>query len=428
MRFGRKSLSGQLLTSVLGIYVLITFVVTMIHIFTEYKYTKENVKSELGRIAHIFEPALRTALWNLNDEQLVSIGSGMQEMPLVYSIVILDANDKMLYKTKDDAKNHAVSGELTYAFSIHQTIDNKSILLAKVTLSSSEEAIFDRLKVGLVMLFLNAFIKSTTLVMLFYLAFRKHLELPLKELTRQITSIKEKEDNSRLIDVKFEKNNELSSLQVKFNDLLSHIYAQEKEQVRIVQNQNKLLEALVKVRTAALEHANKKLIELSTTDEMTSLANRRNFNETMLREWAYASRNNKPLSLIMLDVDSFKKYNDRYGHLAGDECLKRVAEVIKTNARRTGDLAARYGGEEFILLLPEANEEYAKEVAEHIRKSTEELGIEHELSEFKKVTVSIGVATLIPDGNTQNIDNFVHLADSALYEAKAGGKNRIVIS
>ena len=172
MKQAKKSLSKQLLISILGIYALITLVVTAAHIFIEYRYTKENIKSELNSIAHIFEPALQTAIWNLNDEQLQSIGRGIQKMPLVYGVTIVDSNNKTLYQSRLE-ESGTIDRELTYSFLIHQTLNGNSIYLAKATLYSSEQVIFERIKVGLAMLFLNALIKSAALVALFYLAFRK---------------------------------------------------------------------------------------------------------------------------------------------------------------------------------------------------------------------------------------------------------------
>ena len=170
----------------------------------------------------------------------------------------------------------------------------------------------------------------------------------------------------------------------------------------------------VKLRTVALEDANSRLMALSTTDGLTGLANRRQFDAVFAAEWARCERNRLPLTLIMLDVDWFKKYNDYYGHQTGDECLVRIAGVIKASARRAGDLAARYGGEEFTLILPGVDRGAAPRLAETLRSSVESLGIAHAETALGKVTVSAGVATVQPvslmDGSV-----LLRAADEALY-------------
>ena len=161
------------------------------------------------------------------------------------------------------------------------------------------------------------------------------------------------------------------------------------------------------------------------TDGLTGIANRRTFDESLEREWLAARREGKPLSLLFLDADHFKRYNDRYGHQEGDELLKMLALALKNKARRPRDLAARYGGEEFVVLLPRTTLQRAVAVAETIRRAIAELGVPHEDNEGGIVTVSIGVASAIPaEGDTPAA--LVEAADAAVYQAKAAGRNRVV--
>jgi len=175
---------------------------------------------------------------------------------------------------------------------------------------------------------------------------------------------------------------------------------------------------LVAQRTEELEEANAELERLATADPLTGLANRRRFDEALEAEWRRAYRLRRSLCLLMLDIDHFKAFNDRYGHLAGDACLRRVGEVLERFARRPGDLAARYGGEEFTLLLPGVEPEGAVEMAEAVRLGVEDLGIPHEHSATASViTVSVGWAGLVPEaGQEPNI--LIAAADEAMYEAK----------
>ena len=182
--------------------------------------------------------------------------------------------------------------------------------------------------------------------------------------------------------------------------------------------------ALVGV-TQELNTANKELERLSTTDGLTGIANRRFFDQLSLREWQRCERMKKPMALIMVDVDHFKKYNDTYGHQGGDECLKAVAAQVARAAPRASDLAARYGGEEFVLVLGETTVDGAKWVANNIRQHVAELNIPHSASNIGHVSVSCGVASLMPlEGMSFEI--LLKIADEALYKAKEQGRNTVV--
>ena len=192
------------------------------------------------------------------------------------------------------------------------------------------------------------------------------------------------------------------------------------------------LELLVAERTSELaqtnrklDAANRELQALANQDGLTGLANKRFFTAKYHEEFARARRSQQPISLIMIDVDCFKSYNDTNGHLAGDDCLKQVAGAIRHWVGRSSDLAARYGGEEFVIMLPETTGDQAWELAEKIRSCIVGLCIPHERSDAAAhVTASFGVATLIPDGR-QLPDTLIAQADTALYRAKHAGRNRV---
>lgn len=175
----------------------------------------------------------------------------------------------------------------------------------------------------------------------------------------------------------------------------------------------------------ALKEAQLAVEQLARHDGLTALANRRSFDDTLQREWRHAIRESHSLSLLMVDVDYFKRYNDNYGHLAGDECLKRVAGAMASQVR-VSDTVARYGGEEFAIILPNQSSEGAASVAERIRSTVEQAGLPHALSDTGHVTVSIGVATAITS-STSGPEQLVADADAALYRAKHAGRNRIGI-
>ncbi len=176
-----------------------------------------------------------------------------------------------------------------------------------------------------------------------------------------------------------------------------------------------------------LEQANTELQQLNNLDELTGIANRRSHDTRLVQEWRRCHRNNSPLSVIMIDIDHFKLYNDHYGHPAGDRCLWAVAQALKLGTRRISDSVARYGGEEFICLLPDCNQDSALAVAELIQRRVKALAIPHQTSRTASIlTVSQGVATAIP-ARTGSPTELVQHADAALYLAKQKGRDTIVI-
>ncbi|MBP1933367.1 PAS domain S-box protein [Ammoniphilus resinae] len=176
-----------------------------------------------------------------------------------------------------------------------------------------------------------------------------------------------------------------------------------------------------------LKEANEVLKNLSQRDGLTGISNRRYFDEMLQSEGKRASQNSYPLSLILMDIDCFKSYNDTYGHQGGDDCLRKVAEIVENELKRPGDFVARYGGEEFAIILPWTDREGAMHVAERIRSHVESLKIPHIGSEVKSyVTVSIGVATMIPS-IFSDVSKLVEWADRALYTAKNNGRNQVSV-
>ena len=195
--------------------------------------------------------------------------------------------------------------------------------------------------------------------------------------------------------------------------------------VRQIRIRDHLEHELVQARESLQEH-NRELTVLADHDGLTGIANRRRFEEALALETARASRSGAPLSLVMFDVDFFKRYNDTYGHVAGDECLRKVARALRDSLGRPSDLAARYGGEEFVALLPDTKASGARLVAERIRAAIMALEIAHAGNGTGIVTISAGVYTLTdggagPDASTQLVER----ADALLYQAKQSGRNQV---
>jgi len=173
-----------------------------------------------------------------------------------------------------------------------------------------------------------------------------------------------------------------------------------------------------------LMESNERLQRLSFVDPLTNIANRRFLEASLSREWKLQARSGLPLSVIMIDIDWFKSFNDTYGHLAGDDCLRRVAAALEATARRPTDLVARFGGEEFCVLLPMTERKGVLSTAKRMLRAITGLNIPHKGSALGMVTVSMGIAGCLPD-YFSGFDDLLHSADTALYNAKISGKNRI---
>lgn len=171
--------------------------------------------------------------------------------------------------------------------------------------------------------------------------------------------------------------------------------------------------------------ANEQLELQANKDGLTGLFNRRQLNKTIEDDWELCSRSKSALSLIMIDIDHFKQYNDSFGHVKGDDALRKVSSVLDTSASRQTDLAARYGGEEFVLVLPSTPLNYAENIAEEIRANIEALNIKH-IPSIDRITASVGVASVIPSSD-KNYLSILEAADKSLYQAKYNGRNQVVV-
>ncbi|MDB9519540.1 diguanylate cyclase [Roseofilum reptotaenium CS-1145] len=207
-------------------------------------------------------------------------------------------------------------------------------------------------------------------------------------------------------------------------------YSPEQRSLTLVQSVANQLASLMRRKQAEadLRHANQELTRLATLDGLTQVANRGHFDQVLSYEWSRLLHLMQPLSLILADVDYFKRYNDCYGHLAGDDCLRKVAQVMAEAVRRSRDLVARYGGEEFVILLPNTDSIGALQVAERIHEGIGERQLPHANSDVQPyVTLSLGVACMVPS-IAQSPEALIATADASLYQAKTQGRDRIVLN
>jgi len=423
MRVSDGSLSWQLLKEVLSIYFAITLLVTLTQMGIEYLHTRNTIQGELASVERTFSPALATALWEINTEQLEALQQGIVNLPVISSMRVIDASGRELIK---ESAHSVLGGQIIHTFKLSYRFSGEDVYLANVSFAAAGDVIFNRLLVGYQMILVSALVKSTALTLLFLWTFRRRLAIPLQQLTDAATAIDLDTLASKKhhLDLQQMRENELTQLEGAFNRMLKRLEEERVTHYSALEAMNKGLEAQVVERTAALEAANLRLAALSATDGLTGIANRRRFDEVAAVEWARSARSGNPLALLLLDVDHFKAYNDNYGHQCGDETLKQVARVLRENTRRPGDFAARYGGEEFVVIAADTGADAALTMAENIRAAVEALGLVHQHSSFGAVTVSIGVV-VTTSGTAPHLESLIRMADTALYSAKSLGRNRV---
>jgi len=268
---------------------------------------------------------------------------------------------------------------------------------------------------------------------------RKRAELTLKEVIATIT--RQKEDLEIALSTAIDHGDAIEAQLHEVNKELNENLGARKEvesrlqaMVKALNRQKSDLELLVDTVASHGDQINDQMHEhlssielLARADCLTGLSNRRAFDEIFEREWQRAKRNHTVLSLLILDVDHFKGFNDEFGHASGDECLVRVAKSLTSLARRGSDTVARYGGEEFVILLPDCSVEEANNIAEKAREGVSKLAIKSPQSTTGYVTVSVGVASCLPESDN-NRDELFKTADERLYEAKRSGRNRVCVA
>jgi len=421
-----KTLAGRLFQLVFGWYVLLAIVVTGIQLGLEYSSIRTAISAELIALERTFSPSVADALWNYDQALLDSLAKGIAQTAIITGVKVENSYGRIVTsegripgsdeQNPDNRWVPSQKHEVALLSASQLAEQHNKLTFGKMVLYSDRNVVLDRIKYSFLVILINSLVKAAGLWLIFYWAITWSLSRPLTELANSISSLSLKSDDDEPVLIDYPHRDEIGVLVASLNDMRIRLSAS-----------HRVLEQKVAERTQELEAANHRLEVLSSTDGLTGIANRRRFDEVLVIEWKRALRSRRPLTLLMLDVDLFKKFNDSYGHQAGDECLRNVAKVLRASFRRTSDLAARYGGEEFALIAADTDASSAKHLAEVIRGAIESLGQAHAESPYEKVTVSIGVATLTPE-KAQQPENLIHMADDALYRAKNQGRNCVVLA
>ncbi len=380
--------------------------------FIESKESKNNLL--INTILPIIGLNLSLGLDKSNIEYLNYIGK--QNLDLK-SIILLNATNKAIFNYQKD-KNQENENIQFYTKDVLDPILKEKIGTIELGFSNKDyQDMLNKNKDLTIKILLTTFI----LLLIFIIIIKREFRF-LKDLSLKVTDYDPQKNNFDLSATT--RKDEVGIIHNSIVSMVSRIdtYA------KMLDETNHTLELKVKERTKELELTNKKLLDLSLTDSLTKLSNRRHFEERAENMYDIAKRQEIPISIVMSDIDFFKKINDTYGHIVGDEILKKIAEIMKKNLRRNSDLLARYGGEEFVVILFDTNDEETVKVCENIKDSLNELNnYKTHGIEIESVTLSFGISSTIPQKHS-NYKELLNKADIALYKAKRNGRNCIVVN
>lgn len=331
---------------------------------------------------------------------------------------LLDVYNRLTtLKHEQDGKSHIFYHDASDAFIAHAPIQGPDWWFVTVYPKS---LLADSAKSTAQFILLLSVISLIVELIMLYSVMRRQVIQPLSHFVTASQRIGEGDFNSEdTLPVKRE--DEIGLMARAFRAMAERIANYHHDLERAVEERTVQLKTI----TAQLQQANAELELMTYTDALTQVANKRRFDDSITQEWNRAARNQTALGLIMLDIDFFKRYNDTYGHVQGDECLRQVAGAVKQWANRSGELVARIGGEEFAVLQPQVSVEQLKASARKILETVRTLNIEHSSSEVSDhVTVSVGIAICIP-GPGQSSTDLMTAADDALYRAKSLGRDRL---
>ncbi len=336
-KFNKKhSISRKLLKVVFTIYFGLTILITGIHVMVEYEYTKNIINDELKRLEKTFKPAITTAMWELNSEQLEALTDGIYNLAIVTGVEITN-NEGFIKEKRGRAVgiDKLVNSDLFYyQMKIYREFDNKLIYLGNVRFFSDSSVVINRVKMGFMLILLNAVIKSSILIILFLWAFQKYLFNPISRLTQQIEKIDLQNIGDIRIDLNINEENELKRLEKSFNQMLTQLQI-DRDYFNDLQMQHQdRLERQVIKRTRELEDAIEEINKIAFKDPLTHLKNCRSFFEESKNYMSIARRVKQPMSLLMVDLDYFKSINDTYGHIIGDKVLIDFAENFRPVTRK----------------------------------------------------------------------------------------------
>ncbi|AKJ29137.1 diguanylate cyclase [Caldimonas brevitalea] len=390
------------------------------------------MRQELAQVDQVFNRTLAKAIWEMDRDalytHLASAGQVTSVGRVTLKIRQANRSGEMLEHRQPGWSHSPRMPSLLRTLSYEPYAGAKEDV-GELTLEGDERVLLERLRDEVASIVITQLIQSVLLAGLIMWMFNRSVTVHVQHIARHLAALSPETLDDRLVLARRpSRPDELSKLEAGVNDLQGslrdYLARQRRDERELAAHRDRLAE-LVHDRTRELEEANARLQTLSRSDPLTSLPNRRHFDELKDVEMRRSHRSGQPLSLLLCDVDFFKRYNDAYGHACGDRCLQAVAQVLRESFVRAGELPARIGGEEFAVLLPGVDLAGALRLGERLCKAVEARAIPHKASEVAPhVSLSVGVAQF--DAVTmERFDALLQQADEALYRAKSGGRNRV---
>ncbi len=426
------SLGRRLVVATLGFCLLFTLATVGLRIWLAWQDSLAAMNAELELIDQVFQSNLAKAIWEMDSDalqtQLDSVARAAPVGRVELQIIRAGRAPEIILRERAQQRDPHRAPTLQHRL-MYEPYAGASETVGELTLEGNEGLLWERLIGELTDIVITQVIQSLLLAGLIMWMFNSTVTLHVRRIARHLAGLTpDNLDQTLRLERSAKRHDELSLLESGVNGLQAKLSAylerQHQDELALAAHRDRLAE-LVEERTTELRAANVLLDELSRSDPLTGLANRRHFDEIKEVEFRRALRLGQPLAVLMCDVDFFKRYNDHYGHAQGDQCLQIVAETLKSVFARAGEVVARLGGEEFVVLLPGVDAESAQRSAARLQQRLAERKMPHDASAVSPhVTLSIGLAGFDSDSMDQ-FDQLLRRADEALYRAKTQGRNCI---
>ena len=426
------SLGRRLVLATLAFCLIFTLFTVTVRTWSAWHANLAAMTDELSLIDQVFQRTLSKAIWDMDRESLQTQLDSVAQVAAVgrVELTILRAGrtPEIMERRRplQPASHLAPTLQRMLVYVPYEGVEET---VGELILEGDERVLWQRLSGEVASIIVTQIIQSLLLAGLIMWMFNRSVTVHVQHIARHLEQLSPANLKHILrLERSTKRRDELTLLESGVNDLQDklsdYLDRQKRDEQELAARSDQLAE-LVEERPAELREANKRLEELTRSDPLTGLANRRHFDELKEVEFRRAQRLGQPLSVLMCDVDFFKRYNDTYGHALGDQCLQAVAGTLKSVFARAGELVARMGGEEFAVLLPGCDANNARKAAERLRQAMATLAMKHANSPVAAhVTLSIGVAQFDPE-TTDRFDQLLQRADQALYRAKSQGRDRI---
>jgi len=428
-----RSLGSRLMLATLGFCLVFTLATATFETWSAWRAGKAAMEADLALIERMYEGAIAKANWDLDRDQIATYAEILSQAPSVGKVRIsvkLPKGAPLEFERVRPGWKPSPVAPVHSATLRYEAFPGRLETVGELELAGDEDQLWRHLRNGLLGIFVTQALQSLLLASLVMALFHRLVTVHVRRIARHLAELRPTTLGRPLaLERADRKDDELGLLVTGVNqlqdNLSEYLERQQRFEQELAAHRDRLTE-LVLERTAELQTVNLQLEALSRTDALTGLANRRSFDLATQVEFLRALRSGQPLTLLLCDIDYFKRYNDSYGHAEGDTCLRTVAGAMREVVQRSGEMAARIGGEEFAVLLPGSDADAGLALAGRLRAALSALAIPHAASEVSPhVTLSLGLAQLDTEADP-NFEALFRRADKALYRAKEEGRDRVL--